>query len=67
MAEGTLRWLNETTGYGLIRPDGRGRNLFVRSMDIVIDEAEQPLEQLPGVFSEIGSSHPNLGRGERLR
>lgn len=31
MAHGTLKWFNPETGYGLISPDGGGRNLFVRS------------------------------------
>ena len=51
--EGTLRWLNKTTGYGLIRPDGRGRDLFVRTTDLVIDEAEQPLEEGAEVSYEV--------------
>ena len=53
MSEGTLRWLNKTTGYGLIRPDGRGRDLFVRSTDLVIDEAEHPLEEGAEVSYEV--------------
>jgi len=51
--KGTLRWLNKTTGYGLIRPDGRGRDLFVRTTDLVIDEAEQPLEAGAEVSYEV--------------
>src|SRR5215207_6550873 len=51
--KGTLRWLNKTTGYGLIRPDGRGRDLFVRTTDMVIDEAEQPLEAGAEVSYEV--------------
>jgi cold shock CspA family protein len=34
MAEGTLRWFNKATGYGLIRHDDRGRALFVRATDM---------------------------------
>jgi cold shock CspA family protein len=34
MAEGTRRWFNEATGYGLIRPDDGGRALFVRATDM---------------------------------
>jgi cold shock protein len=37
MAEGTLRWLNEATGYGLIRPDDGSRDLFVRPTDVAMD------------------------------
>jgi cold shock protein len=36
MAEGTLRWLNEATGYGLIRPDDGSRDLFMRPMDVAM-------------------------------
>ena len=28
--EGTFKWFSAETGYGLISPDGGGRNLFVR-------------------------------------
>jgi CspA family cold shock protein len=33
MAEGTLKWLNEATGYGLIRPADGSRDLFMRRTD----------------------------------
>lgn len=39
MAEGTLRWLNEATGYGLVRPDNGRRDLFMRSTDVATGEA----------------------------
>src|SRR5919205_1194993 len=40
VSEGTLRWLSEETGYGLIRPDDGSRKLFVRSTDIANGEAD---------------------------
>ncbi len=40
MAEGTLCWVNEATGYGLIRPDDGGRDLVVRSTDMATGGAE---------------------------
>ena len=33
MAKGIFKWFSAKTGYGLISPDDRGRNLFVRSTD----------------------------------
>jgi CspA family cold shock protein len=52
MAEGTLRWFNETTGYGLIRPDDGRRDLFVRGTDMAIGGAE-PLEEGAEVSYEV--------------
>jgi cold shock protein len=36
MAEGTLRWLNEATGVGLIRPDDGSRDLLMRPIDVAM-------------------------------
>lgn len=52
MAEGTLRWFNEATGYGLIRPDDGGRALFVRDTDMTFGGA-QPIEEGAEVSYEV--------------
>jgi cold shock protein len=52
MAEGTLWWVNEATGYGLIRPDDGGRDLIVRGTDLAIGGAES-LEEGAEVGYEV--------------
>ncbi len=52
MTEGTLWWVNERTGYGLIRPDEGGKNLFVRPTDLAIGGAE-PLKEGAEVSYEV--------------
>ena len=55
MATGTLWWVNEMTGYGLIRPDDGGRDLIVRGTDLAIGGAE-PLEEGVEVSYEVKKS-----------
>ena len=53
LEEGTLWWLNETTGYGLIRLPGKGRrDLFMCPTDIARDEV-RPLEEGDEVSYEV--------------
>lgn len=34
MAAGTVKWFNETSGYGFIVPDGGGHDLYVRGENV---------------------------------
>jgi cold shock CspA family protein len=58
--EGRLWRLNEATGYGLIRPDDGGKDLFLHPRDIANSEA-RPLEEGGEVRYEVKRS------GDRLR
>jgi CspA family cold shock protein len=60
LEEGRLWWLNEATGYGLIRPDDGGKDLFLHPRDIANSEA-RPLEEGDKVRYEVKRS------GDRLR
>ena len=35
MAQGTVKWFNETKGFGFIKPDDGGADLFAHFRDIV--------------------------------
>src|SRR5215217_7099659 len=52
--EGTLKWFNEVTGYGLIRPDDGGRDLLVCGRDLAIGGSE-PIEAGAAVSYEVNS------------
>src|SRR5215207_4727073 len=45
MAQGTLKWFSLDTDYGLITPDGGGRNLFVRGTGFADGSGPKTLEK----------------------
>ncbi len=53
MAQGTLRWFSPETGYGLISPDGGGRNIFVRSTGFAPGSGPETLEKGDEVTYEV--------------
>ncbi len=45
MIQGTVKWFSDESGYGFIRPDEGGENLFVRRSDVAAGEANESLEK----------------------
>jgi CspA family cold shock protein len=45
MTQGTIKWFSDESGYGFIRPDEGGENLFVRRLDVTASNAHEPLEK----------------------
>lgn len=54
MALGAFKWFDIESGYGLISPDHGGRNLFVRSTDMMASSGQlKALEKGTKVTYEV--------------
>ena len=53
MATGTVKWFNDSKGFGFITPDGGGEDLFVHHTEIV-SEGYSSLSENQKVEFEIG-------------
>jgi CspA family cold shock protein len=58
MTQGTVKWFSDESGYGFIRPDEGGENLFVRRSAIA-SSAHESLKKGDRVYYEATRS----GRG----
>jgi CspA family cold shock protein len=45
MTQGTVKWFSGESGYGFIRPDEGGENLFVRRSDVAVGSAHESLKK----------------------
>ena len=53
MTQGTVKWFNESKGYGFITPDDGGQDLFVHFSEIQ-EEGFKSLREGDGVMFEEG-------------
>lgn len=51
---GTVKWFNDTKGYGFIAPDNGGQDLFAHFRDIQGDDARKTLLQDARVEFSVG-------------
>jgi CspA family cold shock protein len=50
---GTVKWFNETKGYGFITPDGGGKDLFAHFRDIQGEDGYKTLAENARVQFEV--------------
>ena len=60
MAEGTLKWFNPETGYGLISPENGRRKLFVSPMNIAPSTGLESLQKGDEVTYEVAQDRNGM-------
>ena len=53
MTTGTVRWINESKGFGLITPDGGGKDIFARFWAVSADHTSKSLRRLQKVSFDV--------------
>jgi len=68
VAIGTVKWFNATKGYGFIKPDGGGADVFVHISDVekagyagLAEGAKVSYELVTGRFGKVSAENLRIG------
>jgi cold shock protein len=68
LAMGTVKWFNPTKGYGFIKPDGGGTNVFVHISAVekagyinLVEGAKVSYEQFTGRSGKVSAENLRVG------
>jgi CspA family cold shock protein len=53
MTTGTVKWINDSKGFGLITPDSGGKDLFARFWALPAGDSSNPLKQKQKVSFDV--------------
>jgi len=67
MAKGTVLWFNSLKGYGFIRPDEGGENVFVNSTAVDLAGLETLLDDQRVSFRIVIGAHTKKPQAHDLR